>query len=50
MLSSTVLSGLTPYVDEVIVDCQCGFRSNGYNIKIFGIRQILKKKSEEEGT
>jgi hypothetical protein len=36
MLSSTL---------QAIVDCQYG-----YNIKVVCIRQILKKKSEEEGT
>jgi hypothetical protein len=32
------------------VDYQYEFRSDGYNIKVFCISQILKKKSEEEGT
>jgi hypothetical protein len=40
ILSCTLLSELTPYVDEVIVDIE---------VMVLCIRQILKKKGEEKG-
>jgi hypothetical protein len=44
-------SHLTPYVDEVIGDHQCGFRRNRSTMdQIFYIRQILEKKWEYNGT
>jgi hypothetical protein len=42
---------LTPYVDEIIGDHQCGFRRNRSTTdQIFCIRQILEKKWEYNGT
>ncbi|KAJ4431758.1 hypothetical protein ANN_20363 [Periplaneta americana] len=42
---------LTPYVDEIIGDHQCGFRRNRSTIdQIFCIRQIMEKKWEYKGT
>jgi hypothetical protein len=47
ILSSVLLSWLTPYTKEIIGDHQCGFRRNRSTIDhIFRIRQILKKKCE----
>jgi hypothetical protein len=44
MLSNIILSRLTPCVDEINVDCQCGFRRNrSTNDKIFLIPQIMEK-------
>jgi len=43
--SNILLSRLTPYVEEVIGDHQCGFRRNRSTTDhIFCIRQILEKK------
>jgi hypothetical protein len=51
ILSNILLSRLTPYVDEIIGDHQCGFRRNRSTTdQIFCIRQILKKKWECNGT
>jgi hypothetical protein len=45
------MSRLTPYVDEIIGDHQCGFRRNRSTTdQIFYIRQILEKKWEYNGT
>jgi len=47
ILSSTLLSRLTPYTEEIIGVHQCGFRSNRSTTDhIFCIRQILEKKWE----
>ncbi|KAJ4426173.1 hypothetical protein ANN_26982 [Periplaneta americana] len=44
-------NSLTPYVDEIIGDHQCGFRRNRSTIdQIFCIRQIMEKKWEYKGT
>jgi hypothetical protein len=44
-LSNILLAGLTPYVNEVIGDHQCGFCRNISTLdQIFYIRQILEKK------
>jgi hypothetical protein len=46
-LSNIFLSRLTPYVEEIIGDHQCGFRLNRSTTdQIFCIRQILEKKWE----
>ncbi|KAJ4444213.1 hypothetical protein ANN_06004 [Periplaneta americana] len=51
ILSNIILRRLTPYVDEIIGDHQCGFRRNRSTIdQIFCIRQILEKKWEYKGT
>jgi hypothetical protein len=45
MLSTILLSRLTPYAEEITGDYQCGFRSTRSNTDyIFCIRQILEKK------
>jgi len=45
ILSSILLSRLTPYAKEIIGEHQCGFRRNRSTIyHIFCIRQILEKK------
>jgi hypothetical protein len=50
-LSNIPLSGLTPYVDEIIGDHQYGFQcSRSTADQIFGICQILEKKLEYNGT
>jgi hypothetical protein len=42
--SIILLSKLTPYADEIIVNCQCGFRRNRLNTDhIYRIREILEK-------
>ncbi|KAJ4435513.1 hypothetical protein ANN_18129 [Periplaneta americana] len=47
ILSNIFLRRLTPYVDEIIGDHQCGFRRNRSTIdQIFCIRQIMEKKWE----
>jgi hypothetical protein len=44
MLSNILLSLLSPYIDEIIGDHQCGFRRNRSTTdQIFWIRQILEK-------
>jgi hypothetical protein len=50
-LSNIILARLTPYVNEIIGDHQCGFRRNRSTMdQIFYIRQILEKKWEYNGT
>jgi hypothetical protein len=45
ILSNILLSRLSPYIDEIIGDRQCGFRRNRSAIdQIFCICQILEKK------
>src|SRR5215831_10162697 len=47
IMSNILLSRLIPYAEEIIVDHQCGFRSNRSTTDhIFCIRQILEKKWE----
>jgi hypothetical protein len=47
MLLNILLSRLSPYIDEIIVDHQCGFRCNSsITDQIFYILQILAKKWE----
>jgi hypothetical protein len=46
ILSSILLSRLSPYIDEIIGDHQCGFsrtRNRSTTDQIFCIRQILEK-------
>jgi hypothetical protein len=51
ILSNILLARLTPYVDEIIGDHQCGFCRNRSTMdQIFYIRQILEKKCEYNGT
>ena len=51
ILFNIILGRLTPYVDEIIGDHQCGFRRNRSTIdQIFCIQQILEKKWEYDGT
>jgi hypothetical protein len=51
MLSNILLARLTPYVNEVTSDHQCGFHCNSStNDQIFYIQQILEKKWEYNGT
>ncbi|KAJ4436047.1 hypothetical protein ANN_18674 [Periplaneta americana] len=51
ILSNILLRRLTPYVDEIIGDHQCGFRRNRSTIdQIFSIRQIMEKKWEYKST
>jgi hypothetical protein len=51
ILSKILLAMLTPYVNEVIRDHQCGFRRNRSTTdQIFYILQILEKKWEYNGT
>jgi hypothetical protein len=50
VLSSILLARLTPYVNEIIGDHQCGFRRNRSTVdQIFYILQILEKKWEYNG-
>jgi sorting nexin-29 len=50
ILSNIFLARLTPYVNEVVGDHQCGFRRNRSTADhIFYIRQILEKKWEYNG-
>jgi hypothetical protein len=50
ILSNIFLARLTPYVNEVIGDHQCGFRCNRSTTdQIFYIQQILEKKWEYNG-
>jgi hypothetical protein len=45
IVSNTLLSRLSPYIDEIIGDYQCGFQHNRSTIdKIFCIRQIVEKR------
>jgi hypothetical protein len=51
ILSNILLASLTPYVNEIIEDHQCGFRRNRSTMdQIFYIRQIIEKKWEYNGT
>jgi hypothetical protein len=51
ILSNILLARLTPYVNEIIGDHQCGFRRNRSTMdQIFYIWQILQKKWEYNGT
>jgi hypothetical protein len=51
ILSNILLARLTPYVNEIIGDHQCGFRRNRSTLdQIFYILQILEKKWEYNGT
>jgi hypothetical protein len=51
ILSNILLARLTPYVNEIIGDHQCGFRRNRSTMdQIFYIRQILEKKWDHNGT
>jgi len=51
MLTDILVSRLTPYVDEIIGDHQCGFRRNRSTTdQIFCIRQILEEKWKNNGT
>jgi hypothetical protein len=51
ILSNILLVRLTPYVNEIIGDHQCGFRRNRSTIdQIFYIWQILEKTWEYNGT
>jgi hypothetical protein len=46
-----LLAMLTPYVNKIIADHQCGFRRKKSNTeRIFYIRQALEKKREYNGT
>jgi hypothetical protein len=50
ILSNIFLARLTPYVNGVIEDHECGFRRNRSTMdQIFYIRQILEKKWEYNG-
>jgi hypothetical protein len=50
ILSNILLARLTPYVNEIIGDNQCGFLRNRSTMdQIFYIRQILEKKWEYNG-
>jgi hypothetical protein len=50
ILSNIVLARLTPYVNEIIGDHQCGFFRNRSTMnQIFYIRQVLEKKWEYNG-
>ena len=47
ILSNILLSRLTPYVEEITGDHQCGFQHNWLTTEhIFWIRQVRKKKLE----
>jgi hypothetical protein len=47
MLSNILLSKLSPYIDEIVGDHQCGFRRNkSNNNQNVCIRQILEKNWE----
>jgi hypothetical protein len=51
MLPNIILSSLSPYINEIIGDHQCGFRRNRSTTgQIFCIRQILEKKWEYNET
>jgi hypothetical protein len=51
ILSNILLARLTPYVNEMIGDHQCGFRRNRSTMdQIFYIRQTLDRKWEYNGT
>jgi hypothetical protein len=51
ILSNILLTRLTPYVNEIIGDHQCGFHHNRSTMdQIFYIRQVLEKKWVYNGT
>jgi hypothetical protein len=50
VLSNIHFSSLSSYIDEIIEDHQCGFRSNRSTDQIFCISQILKEKWEYNET
>jgi hypothetical protein len=51
ILLNILLSGLSPYIDEITGDHQCGFRcSRSTTDQIFCICQILEKKREYNDT
>jgi hypothetical protein len=51
ILPNILLSRLSPYIDEIIGDHQCGFQRNRSTTdQIFCIRQILEKKWEYNET
>jgi hypothetical protein len=51
ILPNILLARLTPYVNEIIGNHQCGFRHNSSTTnQIFYIQQILEKKWEYSGT
>jgi predicted nuclease of restriction endonuclease-like (RecB) superfamily len=51
ILSSILLARLSPYVNEITGDHQCGFRRNRATTdQIFYIQLILEKKWEHNGT
>jgi hypothetical protein len=51
ILSNVLFSRLSPYIDEITGDHQCGFRCNrSITSQIFCIRQILEKKWEYNET
>jgi hypothetical protein len=51
MLTNILLSRLSPYIDEITGDHQCGFRRNRSTTdQVFCIRQILEKKWEYNET
>ena len=51
ILTNILVSRLTPYIDDIVGDHQCGFKRNRSTIdKIFSIREILEKKWECNGT
>jgi hypothetical protein len=51
MLSKIILSRFSPFMDEIIGDYWCGYRSNRSTTdQIFYIRQILEKKWEYNET
>jgi hypothetical protein len=51
ILSNILLSRLSPCIDKIIGDLQCGFRRNRSTTdQIFYIRQILEKKWEYNET
>jgi hypothetical protein len=51
ILSNVLLARLTPYVDEIIEDNQCGFwHSRSMTDQIFYIWQLLENKWKYNGT
>jgi hypothetical protein len=51
IVSNILISRLSPYIDQIIGDHQCGFRRNrSTTAQIFYIRQILEKKWEYNET
>jgi hypothetical protein len=50
-LWNILISRLSPYIDEIIGDHQCGFRRNSSTTdQIFCILQIMEKKREYKDT